>query len=486
MPEYYSTMRHLRKMINALSLSLAILLIFILISSKLAIPAIAEQPSNDTVAISSGLTHNLLLTSDGDVWAWGSNSYGECGTNQSDESISVLTPVKVPISNVKAIATGNNFSVALKDDGTVWTWGENKNGELGIGTTDNDPHTIPLQVGGLPKIKSISANLGLIMALDEDGTVWTWGRNEWGQLGDGKPLSQQDIKMWQSQNRSYPGRVTNLSGIEIISSGGTSALALKNDGTIWVWGQNSTLMGLSSGMVAGNEIGTSIPVLAQKIDNVKNIIDLGTTSIILKKDGTVWGWGVDTNGILGQSEGGVPAGYKFIYTPVQVQGLTNIISITGGFAHAAALKNDGTVWTWGGDYSGQLGDNGVASTTGSKIPYEVPIKNITLLSAGGLYTIVLSSDGNLWAWGADDYGQLGDKSTVNGFYITVPIKIVLNLNSAKNPSPLPTLVSLPTSIVTTNPSSSSNNMMSLGIVAGLIVVVLLICGISYYLMTKKR
>ena len=491
MPEYYK-IGHLKKGIGAKSLSLTILLVFILLLSKIAVPAIVEQPSNNIVAISSGLTHNLLLTSEGDVWAWGSNSYGECGTNSSDEPVYVLKPVKVSISNIKAIATGNKFSVVLKDDGTVWTWGDNNNGELGIGITDNDSHSIPTQVEGLPKIKSISANRGLIMALAEDGTVFTWGRNEWGQLGDGKLLPHPDSNnniewgMWQSQNRSYPDRVVNLSGVVIISSGGTSALALKDDGTIWVWGQNSAIMGLSADIATGNEIGTSIPVLAQKIDNIKSIIDMGSNVLVLKRDGTVLGWGLDINGILGQSEGGVQSGYQFIYTPTQIQGLSNVISITGGFTHAAALRNDGAVWTWGGDYSGQLGDNSAASTTGSKIPYEVPIQNITLLSAGSLYTIALSSDGNLWAWGADDYGQLGDKSTGNEFYITVPTKVVLSLNSSNNPSPLPTLASLPTSIFTTKPSSSSNNVMSLDIVAGLIIMVLIIFGVSYYLKTKKR
>jgi hypothetical protein len=170
--------------------------------------------------------HTVALKSDDTVWTWGSNSNGQLGDGKTtDES----TPVQVSgLSGIIAIAAGYSHTVALKSDGTVWTWGSNGNGQLGDGKTTDK--STPGQVSGLSSVIAIAAGYAHTVALRNDFTdvtVWTWGSNSNGQLGDGK-----------TTDKHTPGQVSKLSGLTAIAAGYTHTVALKSDGTVWTWGSN--------------------------------------------------------------------------------------------------------------------------------------------------------------------------------------------------------------------------------------------------------
>jgi alpha-tubulin suppressor-like RCC1 family protein len=175
-------------------------------------------------AITRGNWHSLALTSDGTVWAWGRNSWGQLGNGTWNNS---NVPVQVSgLTGITAIAAGAAYSLALKSDGTVWTWGDNGDGQLGNRTWDNS--NLPVQVSGLTGITTIAAGDSHSLALKNDGTVWAWGYNRHGQLGNGT-----------NKDSNVPVQVSGLTGITAISAAGDShSIALKNDGTIWAWGDN--------------------------------------------------------------------------------------------------------------------------------------------------------------------------------------------------------------------------------------------------------
>ena len=258
------------------------------------------------------------------------------------------TPVQVSdLTGITAIAAGELHTVALKNDGTVWAWGKNYYGQFGDGTTTNS--NTPVQISGLTDVKAISAGAFNTVALKNDGTVWAWGLNSSGQLGDGT-----------MEDSSIPVRVRDLTGITAISAGFVShAVALKSDGTVWAWGSNS-YGELGDGTTAGR----NIPV--QVIGDLTDVMAIAagdSHTVALKNDGTVWAWGRNNYFQLGD---GTDTNRN---TPTQVIGLRDDgKAITAGGWHTVALKKDGTVWAWGLNFSGQLGDG---TTNDSYTPIQV-------------------------------------------------------------------------------------------------------------------
>lgn len=229
------------------------------------------------------------------------------------------------------LAAGDGHTVALKNDGTVWSWGNNNSGKLGVGATTNC--NTPTQVINLNNIIAISAGTNHTVALRKDGTVWTWGENRFGQLGDGT-----------TESCTAPQQVSGLGNIIAIAAGDDHTVALKNDGTVWAWGYNS-----SGQLGDGSYASRNTPVQASIQSIVIAISASRDRTVALKKDGTVWTWGGRGTGLIYDT-------VQSSQTPVQVNGLRSIIAIASGIDHIVVLKNDGTVWAWGLNYFGQLGD----------------------------------------------------------------------------------------------------------------------------------
>ena len=315
------------------------------------------------------------------VSAWGRNDFGQLG----DGGTFTTTNTPVPVSgvvDVTAIAGGGLYSLALKGDGTIWAWGLNNYGQLG-NTTVTRTNT-PLQVIGLTNMTAIAGGFDHGLALQSNGTVWAWGRNDFGQLADGtnNPISG-------------PVPVSGINGIiTAIAGGGLHSLALQSNGTVWAWGYN----GLGQ---LGNSTNTSsnTPVQVSGLTGVIAIAGGYFHSLALKSDGTVWAWGWNFYGQLGN-------GFSDTNTPVPVSGISGgITAIAGGGSHSLALSGNGTVWAWGSNERGQLGN----AFFGGNTP--VPVSGLTgvsVIRGGEFHSLALKSEGTVWAWGSNDRGQLGD------------------------------------------------------------------------------
>lgn len=320
--------------------------------------------------IGGGTNHSFLIKPDGTFWAWGKNTEGQLGDG-TNEPKSIPTLIN-GITDVASASAGLGHTLILKKDQTVWATGLNDYGQLGDGTDVNK--SIPIQVPNLTGITSIATGKDYSLALMKDGTVKAWGNNNGGQLGDGTTVY-----------RTSPVSVSGLTGIVAIAAGQSENLALKADGTVWVWGERNNR--------------------AVQVADIAGVIAVETGdsySLVLKFDGTVWAWGDNSKGQLGNNS------TNYSTFPVQISGLNNIISIRDG----VALKSDGTVWTWGSNEFGQLGVD-------SSEPYILnPVQVLSLdsvssIGTGYSHVLAIKNDDSLWTWGNNAQGQLGNDSQNN-------------------------------------------------------------------------
>ena len=302
-------------------------------------------------------------------------------------------PVAAQAAAAPAVSGGGWHSLALKGDGTVWAWGRNDWGQLGDGTDSN--RLTPVQVSGLDGMVSVSAGYGYSLAVKGDGKVLAWGRNYYGQLGDGTYT-----------DRLAPVQVSGLEGAVFVSAGEYHSLAVKGDGTAWAWGVNG-----NGQLGDGTYTHRITPVQVSGLDGVVSVSAGGFHSLALKSDGTVWAWGSNSYGQLGD---GTHTGRL---APVQVSGLGGVVSVSAGEDHSLALKSDGTVWAWGRNDWGQLGDGtGGGWDNCSYEPVQVSgLDGVVSVSARYWYSLAVKSDGTVWAWGYNWYGQLGDGTTSNRY-----------------------------------------------------------------------
>jgi alpha-tubulin suppressor-like RCC1 family protein len=320
------------------------------------------------------------------VWAWGSNSNGQLGNGTIGGNPSVKAVKVQNLSGFAAIAAGSNHNMVLKSDGTVWAWGSNSNGQLGDGTTGGSNGT-PMPVQNLSGVTCIAAGWDFSLALKNDGTVWAWGSNSNGQLGDGS-----------TNDRSTPMPVQNLSGVTAIAAGTSHSLAIKSDGTIRAWGSNGV-----GQLGDGTTIDRSTPAPVQNLNGVAAIAAGTSHSLAIKSDGTVWAWGSNGFGQLG--DGSTHGSLKPI-----ISNVSGVTAIAAGFAYSLALKADGTVWAWGSNMNGQLGNT---QTGGSNVTPTLvsDVSGVTTIATKYEHSLAVITNGFVKAWGLNSSGQLGDGST---------------------------------------------------------------------------
>ena len=373
-------------------------------------------PPPTPAKIASGENHNVILKQDGTVWTWGMNSNGQLGNGASNNQ---YTPLRIiSLSGVTSVAAGSFHTVALKSDGTVSAWGNNSNGQLGNTTTIQGTTPVSVLVSGVDGalsrfngISAIAAGYSHTLALKSDGTVWAWGNNGRGQLGDGTTVQQ-----------LTPVPVSDLNDVIAIAAGDNHSSALKSDGTVWSWGCNEN--GQLGDMTNSSK---QRPVQVHGLSGITAIAAGAGFSLGLRKDGAVWAWGINNSGQLG--DGTVISRFA----PVQVNGLGGVLSIASGpsSSHALAIKSDGTVWAWGLNNNNQLGD-------GTIVNRNVPVlltglADVTAIATGLNHTLALKSDGLVWSWGFNSSGQLGDGSTTGSI---IPEVIDLNLNQSLHVTPV--------------------------------------------------
>ena len=316
----------------------------------------------------------------GSVYSWGDNRYGSLGNGTTTDS---TTPVQATgLSGVRTV-TGAFTKTALLADGTVRTWGLNNSGQLGNGTTVAS--SSPVQVTGLSGVSAISSTSSTTFALLNDGTVRSWGYNSFGQLGNGT-----------TTDSNVPVQVSGLSGVTAVTTSSTAAYALLEDGTVRAWGYN-----FYGQLGDGTFVDSAVPVQVSGLSNVKAIWGNGASAFALLNDGTVRAWGDNSFGVLGDGTTTRSS------VPVQVTGLTGVKEISTLGAAAYALLTDGTVRAWGYNWHGRLGNG---TTTDSSVPVQVSgltgVKTLATSLYGTAYALL--TDGTVRAWGNGTAGELGN------------------------------------------------------------------------------
>ena len=309
---------------------------------------------------------------------------------------------------VKIVAAGQNHTVALKNDGTLWAWGRNYNGQLGDGTggvlplTEANNKSIPVQIGADYWI-AVAAGDYHTVAIKNNGTLWAWGKNNSGQLGDNTIGSTTNDKNSPVQESS---KDTNWIAV---SACGDYTAAIKNNGTLWAWGNNGY------GQLGDNSTSSSSNPKQVVTDKKWSALSVGFGHIVaIDTDGNLWAWGWNGQGQLGcETSGDKSTPVKVVNSDPGKTQFGNVKTVFAGTHHTVAIKNDGTLWAWGSNQYGQLGDDGTNSSNPKRIGMD---KDWVSVSGGEYHTIALKNDGTLWAWGRNDKGQLGlgdDKLGIN-------------------------------------------------------------------------
>jgi len=432
----------------------------------------STAPLTGVLSIAAGGDHALAHVSDGGLLSWGLNNNGQLGDGTTQNSASPVT-VRIsngsPLTEVAGCAAGWAHSLVVRKDDSLWAWGHGLHGQLGNGergsapdaTTLRSKSAIEVQRGAgdalaLPQTRGVGAGFYHSFTFN-DSEVWTWGDNRSGQLANGKQTSH-----------SPPERMVNLAKIADIDVGDDHSVVLDGTGHVWTVG-SSRSGALGTG---DNQLQTSVPVLVPQIDSVVEVGAGSSFSVVLRADGTVWSWGRNNQGQLGNGEE-----QKYHATPVQVMRnkenpLSGIKAISVGYNHTLALSENGEVWGWGDNGYGQLGetkgvyatlqvissvdeisagaDHSVArvgetvycwgdngnrqlgmdeSVEFSSVPLlltESPqsstaLSGVRRIAAGRYHTLALMSDGTVRAWGDNSGGQLGiDEAMVSAAPVQVP------------------------------------------------------------------
>lgn len=359
---------------------------------------IIEEPtrvgtSNDWIKTALSTDHVIGIQANGSIWAWGDNSNGQIGNGNFDNQ-RVPIPIHAIVDKIVSVATGSGHTLLLRSGGRLWVWGNNNKGQLGI--DDNRPQLYPV-ITNITNCIAVGAGKEHSMALKVDGTLWAWGDNTYGQLGNGSNIQENKaVRIGGATDRWTK-----------ISLGDNHTLAIKGDGTLWAWGDNSQgQLGL------GNNMSQNEPTKVGTANNWIQIFAGADYSLALKSDGTLWAWGNNTYGQLGNGSN-TPS-----LSPIQVGSGNTWINASAGNGHVVAIQSDGTLWAWGNNIHGQLG---VGSNTSQNAPVQIPgSDNWIGVSTGRNHSMAFKADGTLWAWGRNTFGQLG---TDNNASYNIPIQV---------------------------------------------------------------
>jgi alpha-tubulin suppressor-like RCC1 family protein/chitodextrinase len=442
-------------------------------SSAVAFSVFVAGYSNDIVAVSAGDDHSLALKADGSVWAWGSNTFGQLGTGNTNSS---LVPVKViglpPGLTAKAISASKGFSVALLSDQTVRVWGRNEQGQLGNGL-DTGFSAIPVSPSGLgSSVLSIAVGETHVLVRRADETVYGWGSNHARELST----------LVVGNKLLIPALLPQLTDVALITAGSGRSAAMSSDGAVYVWGNPAGSpvgtagadLGVGGSALGGTERGyRSTPVQLRDVKTAGSVYAGGREGAVIRANGRSYVFGRNEHGQAGTGDKNAvvdpmrsiiapaPSCFAFGFshalaladgkvfvsgdntfgqlgdgttsarlTPVALALSGSVASspITGvaaGWNHSLILRQDGTVWAWGDNRSGQLGNNSLVQ---SLVPTQVKglggsgfLNGVIAVAAGESHSFALKADGTVVAWGANNFGQLG--TTAAAVRSLVPVQV---------------------------------------------------------------
>ena len=359
----------------------------------------------DRGELAMGQDHVCARLTTGAVKCWGDNGAGQLGDGLAYDAGTRVDPAKVPqsvpnLSGVVGIAAGSKHTCAAKQDGTVFCWGLNDTGQLGNDTMNRS--SSPVQVLQIDHATAVAAGLSFSCALKDDKTVMCWGANYSGQLGNSDPASVPNAQL-------HAVAVTGLTNIVSISAGSAHACAVDGDANIWCWGGN-----YYGQLGNGSQTGTSTPVKLTSLTGVAQVAAGNYYTCGLLKTGKVYCWGVNDNGQLGN---GTQSPLSTANpSPIVVLSLNDATFLwTAGTNHACAVRQSGSIACWGDSSSGQLG---YSSTVDGSVPSPVQVATITnglKVWTGGDTSCAIASDGRAYCWGSNTDGEIGDKTTVTRF-----------------------------------------------------------------------
>jgi alpha-tubulin suppressor-like RCC1 family protein len=371
-----------------------------------------ERMSENPPAIrtlAAGYAHSLAILPDGALWAWGDNKFGQLGDGTMDIR-NRLIQIGAD-TDWMSVTAGQTHSTALKKDGSLWVWGSNERGKLAmerdealdaITSTRSGCivcqvrcRTAPVQIQSKTKWACIAAGENHTAAIKEDGTLWAWGCNRYGQVGDGT-----------KEDRHRPTQVGKDKDWTALAAGSDSTFAIKRDGSLWAWGGN-TYCELGDGTEEDRNRPTRI---GEDTDWAKVVTDGHTMAF--KKDGSLWAWGRNYHGQMG-----LPGDeYKHrVRAPVRVGDAKDWTMVAPSYERSAAVKKDGTLWTWGAPVPEWRGDEHL--TTPQRLTED---RDWVTATSGEWHSVAIRADGSLWTWGENEKGQLGDGTETGS---NKPIKI---------------------------------------------------------------
>ena len=333
----------------------------------------------------------------GNLWSWGDNTFGPLGDNTGVKKSSPVQTIAYGVNWKQVSNFGNYHAAAIKTDGTLWCWGLGSSGVLGDNTITSRSSPVQTVTFGTNWVQ-VACGGDHTVAIKTDGTLWAWGNNAtYGALGNNTVTA-----------RSSPVQTVVFgTNWKQVACGNSFSAAVKTDGTLWAWGYNAY------GQIGDNSIAhKSSPVQTIAFgSNWKNISTFNCPSGVhvacIKTDGTLWCWGRNTNGQLGDNS----TAHKS--SPVQTIAFgSNWKQVSVGATHTAAIKTDGTLWLWGSNTNGALGDNTLVQKSS-------PVQTITRgtnwkqVCTGNTFTAAVKTDGTLWCWGLGTSGQLGDNTIVS-------------------------------------------------------------------------
>jgi alpha-tubulin suppressor-like RCC1 family protein len=314
------------------------------------------------LAVAGGTDVAYALRTDGTVWAWGRGRHGALGNGHAQDS---GLPVRVVgLNHVTAIAaSGIGAAFALRDDGTVWSWGDNTDGLLGNGNSWTvSGRSVPAKITGLAGVTAIAAGYDDGYAVI-GGRVWAWGNKAYGALGAGDT---------GNNNNGRPIQVTGLTSVVSIAAGRFAATASTSSGNVWVWGNGAGIPTNPNVLFEPSWV----PIHWKLLSNVKAVAEAGNDRFAILRDGTVRSWGSAFFGVLGNGH----SANTQIVRPVRVSGLTHVKALAAFGLTGYALRTDGTVWSWGWGHAGALGSGGTADRS---VPGRVVgLTGITAIGAG--------------------------------------------------------------------------------------------------------
>jgi len=351
-----------------------------------------------TGALSAGYNISAALKPNGELWTWGVDTFGELGNGATGNA---LTPAQV-LTSVAAMSAGDRHVLAAKTDGTLWSWGYQQYGRLGNGSSSSSSIHTPTQVSGFTNAIAVSAGREHSLVLKSDGTVFSFGNNGYGQLGDGSTTS-----------RTTPVQVTGLTGVIAIAAANDASYALQTDGAgggiVWAWGGNAY-----GQLGDGSTLSRSTPV---RVSNLPGVVALsanfnGQFAIALAANGQIWSWGLNTSGQIGDGSAANAT------TPATVSTISTARVIGAGAEYALAIDRTALAWGWGA--AGTSANIGDRTTGDATVPERSNFTDVIGLAGGDVHTLAFKPDGGVSVAGANS-GRYGDgTTTAESSIITVP------------------------------------------------------------------